>query len=89
MLGLQLGCERVPKNTPSTYAALLLLIINFWAIHLTGVPLHFCGGLPSRWQALSEVRGRVPCLVPDGCGLLGLPRMVAMASRLRLSDLRA
>ena len=38
--------------------------------------------LRSCWQALSEVGGRASSLVPDGCGLPGLPR-VGPASRAR------
>ena len=46
------------------------------------------GGLSSPWQALPEVGGRVPGLVPDRCRLSGLPGMATMARRLRLPSLR-
>ncbi len=57
-------------------------------IHLTGAWVAWRGGSPSRWQALPEVCGRVPGLVPDRRGLLGLPGVAAMARWLCLPELR-
>src|SRR6266536_1961565 len=55
-------------------------------IHLTGVA--WGDGSPSCRRALPEVRGRVPGLVPDRCGLPGLPGVAALACWLRLPRLR-
>jgi len=54
-----------PEDSPSSWAV-EFYIRGDGGIHLTGVPgVDWCGGPPSRWQGLSEVRGRVPGLVPD------------------------
>ena len=75
--GLAMRRARFPRST----------ISGLWGIHLTGVS---CGsGSPSGGHALSEVRGRVPGLVPDRGGLLGLSPVAAMARRLRLPGLRS
>ena len=57
-------------------------------IHLTGVTICSVHGVSSRWQALPGLGWRVSSLVSNRCGLPGLPRMAAVARRLRLSELR-
>ena len=60
----------------------------FRGIHLTGVTICSVHGVSSRWQALPGLGWRVSSLVSNRCGLPGLPRMAAVARRLRLSELR-
>ena len=60
----------------------------FGGIHLTGVTICSVHGVSSRWQALPGLGWRVSSLVSNRCGLPGLPRMAAVARRLRLSELR-
>ncbi len=65
------------------------LMIHFLGgIHLTGVTICSVHGVSSRWQALPGLGWRVSSLVSNRCGLPGLPRMAAVARRLRLSELR-
>ena len=61
---------------------------TFGGIHLTGVTICSVHGVSSRWQALPGLGWRVSSLVSNRCGLPGLPRMAAVARRLRLSELR-
>ena len=61
---------------------------GFGGIHLTGVTICSVHGVSSRWQALPGLGWRVSSLVSNRCGLPGLPRMAAVARRLRLSELR-
>ena len=63
-----------------------LRITRMWGLHLTRVTCG--GGLPSCQHSLFAARGRVPVLVPDRCGLLGLPGGAAPAGRLCLPGLR-
>ena len=63
-------------------------IASVGGIHLTGVTICSVHGVSSRWQALPGLGWRVSSLVSNRCGLPGLPRMAAVARRLRLSELR-
>ena len=76
------------RDVAKTLGWPLALINELGGIHLTGVTICSVHGVSSRWQALPGLGWRVSSLVSNRCGLPGLPRMAAVARRLRLSELR-
>ena len=59
-----------------------------WGYPFNRTNISWGGGSPSCRHALSEVRGRIPGLVPHRCRLRGLPRVAAVARWLRLRGVR-
>ncbi len=83
------GNNAVPAIGPQVHRTNAKAYNNiFGGIHLTGVTICSVHGVSSRWQALPGLGWRVSSLVSNRCGLPGLPRMAAVARRLRLSELR-